>query len=432
MTRYPPQVSSPSWSSRTKRTVVLIALLVLSLAAWRLTEILPIIVIALVLSYILFPIARWIDRHILTSRRVPARTQSVLAILLTFLLVLAAFVIVVLVVFPVLFDQLQEFFARLPALVGTLEAQLRDWLSRPIQIGDQQIVPLDSLEEALGTSVGGGLPTLNDLNIAETATMFVRSLTGPAFSFLGGAVSAVINGIFLLTLMFYLLKDGALFVDRLVALGPSDYRDDLRRLFYELGQVWNAYLRGQLVLSLSMGIVVFLAALILGVPNAPILGLLSALLEFIPTLGPALALIPAALLALGSQSSTLPFLEGVPFMLTVIVVWTMLQNIESVVLVPRVMGDSLNLHPFVVMVGVLAGAAVGGALGVILAAPIIASLRVLGQYIYGKLSDVDPFPPPPPDMPQPPLGDRLRAVLRRRVTVTPPRALRRASRRSTR
>src|SRR5699024_405686 len=89
----------------------------------------------------------------------------------------------------------------------------------------------------------------------------------------------------------------------------------------------------------------------------------------------------------------LPFLEGVPFMLTVIVVWTLLRNIEAVILVPRVMGGSLNLHPFVVMVGVLAGAAVGGALGVVLAAPIIASVRVFGQYIYGKLSDTDPFPP---------------------------------------
>ena len=97
MSAYPPPVTSPGWSSRTKRTVVLIALLVLAVLAWRLTEILPIIVIALDLSYILFPIARFIDNRLLTARRVPARTQSVLAILLTFLLVVAALVIVVLV-----------------------------------------------------------------------------------------------------------------------------------------------------------------------------------------------------------------------------------------------------------------------------------------------------------------------------------------------
>ena len=393
MTTYPPPVSSPGWSSRTKRTVVLISLLVAALIAWRLTEILPIIVIALVLAYLLYPIARLIDNRLLAGRK-PKHTLSALAILLTFMLVLAFFAVIVVVVFPVLFQQMRDFLERVPALLGDVEAQVRDLLSRPITIADQQFVPLASLEAALGATATGDLPALGDLNLTETATAFVRSLTGPAFNFLGGAVNALINFVFLLTLLFYLIKDGALFVDRLVGVSPGDYRDDARRLFYELGEVWNAYLRGQLILSLTMGVLVFLAATILGVPNAPILGMLSALLEFIPTLGPALALIPAALLAVASQSSTLPFLEGVPFMLTVIVVWTLLQNIEAVILVPRVMGDSLNLHPFVVMVGVLAGAAVGGALGVILAAPVIASVRVLGQYIYGKLSDTDPFPPP--------------------------------------
>lgn len=409
MTSYPPPVSSPGWSSRTKRTVALISLLVAAVLAWRLTEILPIIVIALVLSYLLFPIARWIDRRLLFVGR-QRRTQSALSILLTFMLVLAFFAIVVIVIVPGLFDQLQEFLGRIPALIDNIEEELRTLLSRPIVIGSREIVPLESLEEVLGATPTGEVLALPDLNLTEAATVFVRSLTGPAFSFLGGAVNAVINFVFLLTLMFYLIKDGALFVDRMVAFVPTSYNDDARRLFYELGEVWNAYLRGQLILSLTMGAVVFVAATVLGVPNAPILGMLSALLEFIPTLGPALALLPAALLALASQSSTLPFLEGVPFMLTVIVVWTMLQNVEAVVLVPRIMGDSLNLHPFIVMVGVLAGAAVGGALGVILAAPVIASVRVFGQYIYGKLMDTDPFPPPRNEPPSPSLLDRLRGL----------------------
>jgi predicted PurR-regulated permease PerM len=400
---------------------VLIGLLVTALLAWRLTEILPIIVIALVLAYLLYPIARVLDQRLLSVGRPPKRTLSALAIVLTFMLVLAFFAIVVLVVFPVLIQQMRDFLERIPELIGSVEAQVRELLSRPIQIGGQTLVPLHSLEEALGTTPGSDVPALTDLNLPQTVTSFVRSLTGPAFSFLGGAVNALINFVFLLTLLFYLIKDGALFVDRVVSISPGDYRDDVRRLFYELAEVWNAYLRGQLILSLTMGVLVFLAAAFLGVPNAPILGLLSALLEFIPTLGPALALIPAALLALTSTSATLPFLEGVPFMVTVIVVWTLLQNLEAVILVPRVMGDSLNLHPVVVMIGVLAGAAIGGALGVILAAPVIASARVFGQYIYGKLSDADPFPPPAPPTSAPPLWERLARLWQRPRSNRPAR-----------
>jgi len=395
VTSSPPPVSSPSWSSRTKRTVALICLALAAFVFLQLTEILPIIGVALVLSYLLYPIAKRFDRLTYPRTEALPRSRSALAIIVTFLLVVAFFSVIVLLVFPVLLDQLQEFLTQIPALLQRLWEDVRVVLSQPIEIAGQVIVPIESLEEALGFGAArSDVPSLSDINIPETVTMFVRSLTGPAFSFLGGAVNAVINFIFLLTLMFYLIKDGPRFVDAIVDITPPAYKGDARRLFYELRQVWDAYLRGQVILSLIMGVVVFLAATILGVPNATILGTLSALLEFIPNIGPALALIPAALLALASQSSTLPFLEGPTFALVVIVVWTALQNIEAVVLVPRVMGGSLNLHPFVVMVAVLAGAAVGGALGVILAAPVVASIRVLGQYIYGKLMDRNPFPQP--------------------------------------
>ncbi len=299
-------------------------------------------------------------------------------------------------VVPLLVDQLRSFAERLPDIVAGLESGLRDILSRPIVIGNQRIVPLESLQTALGTQSTDEVIPLSTLNIGDAATAFARSLTGPAFSFLGGAFTAILNFVFLITLMFYLIKDGAKFVTKTVEVTPSAYQNDVRRLFYELAEVWNAYLRGQLLLSAVMGVVVFVAAALLGVPNAPILGMLAGLLEFIPNIGPLIALIPAALLALSSQSSTLPFLEGGTFALVVIAVWTVLQNVESVVLVPRIMGDSLNLHPFVVMVGVIAGASLAGVLGVILAAPVIASLRVIGQYFYGKLMDRDPFPPPDP------------------------------------
>jgi predicted PurR-regulated permease PerM len=165
-------------------------------------------------------------------------------------------------------------------------------------------------------------------------------------------------------------------------------------LFAELGQVWNAYLRGQLILSSFIGAAVFVAATLLGVPNALVLGLISFTLEFIPTLGPTLALIPAALLALFSTSTTIGGLGGITFMIMVIVVWFLIQNIQAILVTPRVMGDSLNLHPFVILLAVLAGASFGGALGVILAAPMVATIRLFGQYIYGKLFDTSPFPEP--------------------------------------
>jgi predicted PurR-regulated permease PerM len=115
-------------------------------------------------------------------------------------------------------------------------------------------------------------------------------------------------------------------------------------------------------------------------------------MEFIPNIGPATAMIPAASIALFSQSTTFPALSGWLFALVVVGVWTVLQQTEAAVLIPRIVGDSLNLHPFVVIVAVVGGVSVGGIFAVLIAAPVVASVRLIAQYIYGKLMDKDPFP----------------------------------------
>lgn len=397
-------LSSPLWEERTKRTVALLALLVLAFIFLRVTDALPIIIVSAVLSFLLFPVATLIE-HLLIVKPLKSRA---LAILLTFVLVVALLALLVLVVLPLLIEQIQEFGQRLPRLLTGVETEVERLLSQPVVIGDQQFVPLDNIREAMGIPEGEELPLLqlDNINIADALSLSVRSLTGPAFSFIGGAFNGVINLIFLLTMMFYLLKDGALFLQTLVDVTPPGYKGDVERLLHQLGGVWTAYLSGQILLGLAMGIIVFITALLLGVPNAPILGLLAGVLEFIPTLGPLMAMIPAILLALSAQSNTLPFLEGPTFALVVAAVWIGLQQLESVFLVPRIVGGSLNLHPFVVIIGVIAGANLAGALGVILAAPVIASVRVFGQYLYNKLLDHDPFPPPG-ETPQPEREDSI-------------------------
>ena len=396
----PPPISSPPWSSRTKRIVVLIGLVIAAFLLWQVADVLPILVVSAVLSFLLYPLVDVLDRG-LGGRRI-------LAIFVTFAFVFLLFVVALLVIFPSLFREVQTFINSLPDVIEQARASIELSLSQPITILGQTIVPAEQINQFFATSESG--EPVQNLDLIGTAQTFVASLTGPAFSIVGSAFRGLINLIFLLTLMFYLLRDGRRFYTALVEFAQPSYRDDVRRLLYELGQVWNAYLRGQLLLSLFIGVVVFIAATVLGVPNPLVLGLISGLLEFVPNLGPLLALIPAALLALVSQSGTLPFLEGPTFALVVIVVWTVIQNVEAIILVPRIMGGSLNLHPVVVIVGVLAGASFGGAIGVILAAPVIASGRLLGHYVYGKVTEQAVFPPVPKEVMMPPKPSTINGI----------------------
>ncbi len=398
----PPSITSSRWGSRTKRIVVLIILIVLGFSLWNLVQILPILIGSTLISYLLWPLVNLIESRLLSV--LPFRARS-LAVVITFIVVIATISLAGLLIVPVLVNQLADVGDNIPIFVEAAETEIVDVLSHPLTINGQPIVlggePIILMEriEAITGESGGAIFDLENFDIFDILGTFLGSvsgLTGSAFSVLGEAVNAIINLSFMIVIMFYLMRDGERFTELLVKFTPESYRGDVRRLLYELGVVWNAYLRGQLVLSVTVGLAVYTAALVLGLPNAPIFGLLSGLLEFIPNIGPFISMIPAVFIALFSQSGTFSFLSGIPFALTIIIVWVAIQNIESIFLVPRVMGGRLNLHPVVVILAVIAGASIGGAIGIILAAPFMASFRVFGQYFYGKIFDTDPFPDPEP------------------------------------
>ena len=151
-------------------------------------------------------------------------------------------------------------------------------------------------------------------------------------------------------------------------------------------------------MCISTGIIIAVGDAILGVPGALALGLVGALLALLPNVGPILAAIPAVLVALLQGSSVLHVSNGV-FTLIVIGFYFVSQVIQNNIVVPRLMGQAVDVHPVVIMAGVIVGAGVGGLLGALMAVPIIATGRILAQYAYNKILDYPPFPdkaPPPP------------------------------------
>jgi len=168
-------------------------------------------------------------------------------------------------------------------------------------------------------------------------------------------------------------------------------------------------LRGQVILGAVIFVVVWLGLSLLGVRNALTLGLLSGLLEFIPNLGPIIGTGVAMIVAFFQPTN--PWgLESWQFALLVLVFMVVVQQLENNILVPRIVGGALDLHPLIVLVGVLMGAALAGILGAILAAPVLASLKLMGTYIWRKLFDLPPFPEPDSEeeaIPSPDIGEDI-------------------------
>jgi predicted PurR-regulated permease PerM len=175
------------------------------------------------------------------------------------------------------------------------------------------------------------------------------------------------------------------------AVHQPGYRRDVEQLLTETGRIWNAYLRGQTTLAVIVGIIVSIGLTVLGVNNALALGLLAGILDFIPFLGPAVVIGLSTLVALFQGSNWLG-LNSFFYALIVLVFGIIVQQIEGNWLNPRIMGGALGLHPLLIVVGVIMGSTIAGILGVILAAPVMATTKLLGTYIWRKMFDLKPFP----------------------------------------
>jgi predicted PurR-regulated permease PerM len=255
---------------------------------------------------------------------------------------------------------------------------------------------LEEFQASLTETVGEiQLPSLSDLmNYLMTGVRTAGGIVQTAVGIASSVVSAALSTLLLAILIYFLTKDGRQLGITVKNLVLPAYQPEVEELGRRLDVVWKSFFRGQIVLSLVVGFVVFLSTSLLGLPGALVLGILAGLLEVIPNLGPVLALIPAVLVALVQGSNVLP-VSNLIFALIVVLVYVVIQQVENNYLVPRIMGQSLNLHPIFILIGVVVGASFAGVLGAFLAAPVLASLKVLGLYAHAKIVDRDPWAEPP-------------------------------------
>ena len=130
-------------------------------------------------------------------------------------------------------------------------------------------------------------------------------------------------------------------------------------------------------------------------PQAFFLGVIAGFMELIPNVGPVLAAVPAILVALLFGSTHLA-IGHLSFALVVVGFYTLVQMLENQFLVPKIMGDAVDLPPLIVLIGVVAGAGAFGIMGALLATPVIATGKLIFRYIYGKIMENTPVAPAPP------------------------------------
>jgi len=209
-------------------------------------------------------------------------------------------------------------------------------------------------------------------------------LLGDLIHFFTQIASSAFDTILVLVVSFYLLLDGPRLRERSLAVFPAEHRGKAEFVEDALARVLGGYLRGQLVMALTLAVVVGVVMQAIGMPYAVVLGVLAGLFELVPMFGPILSALPALAVALFQ-----PF----PMVLWVLGIFVLIQQIESNVLAPRITGHAVGLHPLGAIFALLAGFELEGALGAVFAVPVAGFLWALASTLYRHSRGIpDPEP----------------------------------------
>lgn len=178
--------------------------------------------------------------------------------------------------------------------------------------------------------------------------------------------------------------------DWMINLAPESYQNDMRELYRRLHNVWMAYLRGQIVLMIIVGIVFTIVYLIIGIPGALVLGVLAGLFTLIPDVGPFIAVALAVGVALLEGSSWIPlsnfWVAGI-----VAFVYIVLINLKNALLRPMIMGRSLHMNEALIFIAILIATILEGIMGALLIVPLMASTSVIMEYLRRRILGLPPF-----------------------------------------
>jgi predicted PurR-regulated permease PerM len=270
---------------------------------------------------------------------------------------------------PIFADEAQIVFEDILNLAN----QLRQTLSSPIRIGGLVF----HLEE-----LGQSIFQVQDAVLSPIPERFLQLLETTSVGVLWFLVILVSVHLF--------LSQWPAMRDWLISLAPPQYRPEMQELYDRIKRVWMAYLRGQIVLMVIVGLVFTIAWLILGIPGALVLGVIAGLFTLVPDVGPFLAMVLAAGVALLEGSTWIPlsnaWVTGI-----VLVVYLVLINLKNFFLRPYIMGRSVHMNEALVFIAIIIATILQGILGALLVVPVLASVVVIGGYVQRRVLGLPPF-----------------------------------------
>ena len=300
------------------------------------------------LYYLLAPIVSLLEK---------IKIKRKLAIPIVLLVFVSTVIILILTLIPAVLDQVGQLLDNLPKVVSNLEMQVakledQDWFK---EINVTEIV------DSFG------------LTIRNVSNFLISNVTTSLSSLLGIVANAAIFVVTVPIMLFYMFRDGSKLPQSISRFLPSEYRTEMIGLMGQMNNTISSYISGQALVCLFIGIFTYLGYLLIGQPYALLLGLIAGITNIIPYLGPFIGAAPAVVLAF-----TISPAQALKVALVVLVI----QQIESNLVSPNIIGKTLDIHPLTIIVLLLVAGNLAGVLGMITAVPTYAVTKTIISYVH--------------------------------------------------
>ncbi len=322
--------------------------------------ILPII-ISVIVAEVLFPIVAFIEKRLPGHERYPkaARITSIAVVYIAFIAIIVG---LILLTIPPIIQEAREFVETVPQIYEDVKATLEDLSERyDQQVPDEIKAQVEEWAQSLGGALG-------------SAALSVGTKT---LSSLAGTVSLLFGLAIVPFLLFYLLKDKEELLDGMYSILPENVSRHTHNVLSLIHGVIGSYVRAQAISAAIIGGFVFLGLWALDIKFALTLGLLAGLLGLIPIIGAFIGAVPGVLVALATDPSKL---------IWVVLLYIVVQFIESNIISPRIQGSAVRLHPIFIMSTLVVASSIGGLWGVLVGVPLVAASRDVFVYFYKEWS----------------------------------------------
>lgn len=385
--------SSPAWSNSLKLVIAFSMVAVLFGLLIKFQAVVPQLFMVIMVAYLVNPIADSMVRRL----GIPWK----ISVGIVYIVLLICILILVALSGVTILQQLQNLVVLIGESVDRLPEMVNEIAAHNLQFGpfsiDLKHINTDAINQQI---INGAQP-------------FLSATGGILTTLAGGAVNFMGWTIFVLLGSFFILMEEDNHWQGIFTFHIPGHEGDLKKIGVELGRIWNAFLRGQLIVMVVSAAIYAVILTFLGVSYAFGIAIFAGLARFVPYIGP---LVLWVILALTSYFQDFKFTSMTPlaYTLLVVIIAMLIDAIMDNVVMPRILASTMEVHPAAIVIAAILGLDLLGILGVILAAPLVASFQFFLRYIFRKLFDLDPWEIEPKPPKQPGLFEQIRAILIRR------------------